>query len=116
MFRGKDKSRKNSAGSGSGAPQVFRVRTPRGREVFGILEQRLGGNHMMIRCLDGKSRTCRVPGRLRTRLWLREGNVVLVEPWEIGGDEKGDIIWKYNPAEVDWLKRKGFLKTAESEF
>jgi translation initiation factor 1A len=96
--------------------QIFRVKTPRGREVLGILEQRLGGNHMLIRCLDGKSRTCRVPGRLRMRLWLREGDCVLVEPWEIGGDEKGDILWKYNPAEVDWLKRKGFLKTAESEF
>ncbi|UZE94031.1 MAG: translation initiation factor eIF-1A [Candidatus Pacearchaeota archaeon] len=96
--------------------EVFRVRLPRGKEVLGILEQRLGGNRMTIKCLDGKSRICRVPGRLRRRLWLREGNVVLVEPWELGGEEKGDIIWKYHPAEVDWLRRKGFLKTLEEEF
>jgi len=95
---------------------VFRVRLPRDREVLGVLERRLGANHMLVRCLDGKTRTCRVPGRLRRRLWLREGNVVLVEPWELGGETKGDIIWKYNPAEVDWLRKKGFLKTLEEEF
>ena len=118
MFKGKDHSRKNSAGSGpaSGEQQVFRVRMPRDNEVLGILEQRLGGNHMMIKCLDGKARTCRVPGRLRRKLWLREGDVVLVELWEIGGEDKGDILWKYHPAEVDWMKKRGFLKTTESEF
>lgn len=99
-----------------GSGEVFRVRLPKGNEVLGILEQRLGANHMLIRCLDGKTRTCRVPGRLRRKLWLREGNVVLVQLWEIGGEKKGDIIWKYNPAEVDWLKKKGFLKTLEEEF
>lgn len=99
-----------------GEQQVFRVRLPRGNEVLGILEQRMGANHMLIRCMDGKSRNCRVPGRMKRRLWLREGDVVLVEPWELGGEERGDIIWKYNPAEVDWLRRKGFLKTAEEEF
>ena len=99
-----------------GQEEVFRVRLPRGKEVLGILEQRLGANRMLIKCFDGKSRVCRVPGRLKRRLWLREKNIVLVEPWEFGGDEKGDIIWKYNPAQVDWLKRKGFLKTVEAEF
>ena len=99
-----------------GQEEVFRVRLPRGKEVLGILEKRLGENRMLIKCFDGKSRVCRVPGRLKRRLWLREKNIVLVEPWEFGGDEKGDIIWKYNPAQVDWLKRKGFLKTVEAEF
>ncbi len=110
MAKYKKSSRKTLEG------EVFRVRLPRGREVLGILERRLGANHMLIRCLDGKSRICRVPGRLKRRLWLREGNVVLVEPWELGGNEKGDIIWKYRPNEVEWLRKKGFLKTIEKEF
>ena len=112
--RGKNKKRKNKSPAPQG--EVFRVRLPRGTEIMGVLEQRLGANHMLIKCLDGKSRTCRVPGRLRRRLWLRPGNIVIVEPWEIGGETKGDVIWKYNPAEVEWLKRKGFLKTVEAEF
>jgi len=96
--------------------EVFRVRLPRGKEVLGVLEQRLGANHMLVRCLDGKSRVCRVPGRLKRKLWLRENDIVLVEPWELNGDKKGDVLLKYNNAEIDWLRRKGFLKTAESEF
>ncbi|MEM4152657.1 MAG: translation initiation factor eIF-1A [Candidatus Pacearchaeota archaeon] len=96
--------------------EVMRVPLPKGNQVIGILEQRLGANHMLVKCLDGKSRNCRVPGRLKRKLWLREGDVVLVEPWEIGGEKRGDILIKYNPAQIEWLKKKGFLKTTELEF
>ncbi len=96
-------------------PEVIRVRLPRGKEVLGILEQRLGASRMLVKCLDGKSRNCRVPGRLKRKLWLREGDVILVEPWEFD-NEKGDIIFKYNPAAISWLKRKGYLKDIAGEF
>jgi len=48
---------------------VSRAPLPKEGEVIGIIEQRLGGNKMMVNCLDGKSRNCRVPGRLRRRLF-----------------------------------------------
>jgi len=92
-----------------------RVRTPKGREVIGILEQRVGGSRSKVRCMDGKTRICRIPGRLKRHLWVREGDTLLVEPWEFGGDEKCDILWKYNQTQVVWLKQKGFLKQM-SEF
>lgn len=112
----KDKSKKNAPKQPSaGAEGPIRVRLPKDKEVLGILDQRLGASRMSVRCLDGKSRNCRVPGRLRRRLWLREGDVVLVEPWEFD-DTKGDVIFKYNPAAVAWLKRKGYLKEIEGEF
>ena len=90
--------------------EVGRTRIPKREEVIGIIEQRLGGNRMLVKCFDGKSRICRVPGRLKRRLWLRARDVVLIEPWEYGGDEKGNILFKYTRAQIDWLKRKGFLK------
>lgn len=93
----------------------IRVRLPRGKEILGIIEQRLGGNKMMVGCLDGKSRNCRVPGRLKRELWLRPGDVVIVEPWEFDS-EKGDVIFKYRPNQIEWLKRKGYLKTEITEF
>ncbi len=97
--------------------QIIRVRIPKGKEVLGIVEQRLGGSRMRVRCLDGKGRICRIPGRLRRALWVRENNVVIVEPWELGGDAKGDIIYKYHgKAEVDFLKKKGLLENLEEEF
>ena len=94
---------------------VTRVRLPRGEETIGIIEQRLGGNKMLVNCLDGKTRNCRVPGRLKRELWLRPGDVVIVEPWELDKN-KGDIIFKYRPNQIEWLKNKGYLKKDTLEF
>ncbi len=93
--------------------ELRRVKLPRGNQTLGILERRLGGSRCQVRCLDGKTRICRIPGRLKRRLWVREGNVVLVEPWELSGDEKGDIIFKYSKAQVQLLRRRGFLDNIE---
>ncbi len=96
---------------------LLRVRLPQGKEVLGIVTQRLGASRMRVSCLDGKERVCRIPGRLRRRLWVRESNVVIVEPWELGGDKSGDVIYKYrSKAEVNFLKKKGYLKNIEEEF
>ncbi len=93
----------------------FRVRLPHGREVIGVLEQRLGAARMLVKCFDGHSRICRVPGRLKRRLWLREGDIIIVEPWEHQSDKKGDVLFKYSKAAEQWLRRKGFIKI-ETEF
>ena len=93
--------------------QFIRVRTPRGKQVLGIIEQRLGGSRMNVRCLDGKTRMCRIPGRLKRRLWIREGDVLLIEPWEYDKD-KGDVIFKYTKSQIEWLQKKGYLKGLES--
>lgn len=91
---------------------IQRVRLPKGREVFGILVQRLGSSRSRVRCLDGKERICRIPGRLKRRLWVRGGELVLVEPWEYAND-KGDIVHKFKYSQVNWLKKKGYLKGLE---
>src|SRR3989338_152121 len=93
--------------------EISRIMLPRGRQTFGIIEQRLGGSRMNVRCLDGKARVCRIPGRLTRKLWVRENDIVIVEPWEYSGDEKGDIIYKYTPTQTGFLKRKGYLKQLE---
>jgi|SRR3990167_6451832 len=92
--------------------EISRVKLPRGRQTFGIVDQRLGASRMRVRCLDQKTRICRIPGRLKRKLWIREGDLVLVEPWEFDA-EKGDIIFKYRPSQIDWIKRKGYLKQLE---
>lgn len=97
--------------------QVFRVRIPKRNEVLGVVKERLGGSRMRVLCLDGKERICRIPGRLRRSLWVRQNNIILVEPWELGGDKKGDVIFKYrNKAEIEFLRKKGYLKNIEEEF
>jgi translation initiation factor 1A len=92
---------------------LLRVKLPRGDQVLGLLEQRLGGSRTRIRCLDGKTRICRIPGRLKRFLWVREGDIVLIEPWELGGDDKGDIVFKYKKNQTDFLRNKGYLRGLE---
>jgi len=96
-------------------PKIKRAKLPRDKEIIGIIEQRLGGNKMQVACLDGKSRICRVPGRLRRKLWLRPADVVIIELWELD-KEKGDVLYKYRDNEINWLKANGYLKTESEEF
>ena len=88
--------------------QKIRVKLPRNRELIGLIDQRVGASRMLVKCSDGKTRNCKVPGRLRRSLWIREGDFVIVKPWEFD-DSKGDILFKYTPASIDQLKKKGFL-------
>ena len=108
---GFDKSKDNNQEE----PKITRARLPRGKEVIGIIEQRLGGNKMLVNCLDGKTRICRVPGRLKRQLWLRPNDVVIIEPWELD-HEKGDVIYKYRLNQIEWLKRNNYLETEKTEF
>lgn len=107
--------KKNSNSDSPQENQPIRVKLPRGKEVIGVIEQRLGGNRMSVSCTDKITRNCRVPGRLKRRLWLRPGDVIIVEPWEFD-NEKGNIMFKYTPTQIQWLKNKGYLKTEETEF
>ena len=91
-----------------------RVRMPRQGEFIGIIIQRYGGNRMEVKASDGKKRNCRVPGKYRRSLWLRPRDIVLIVPWK-DDDEKGDIIYKYKPIQVDFLKKNGYLKQLEEQ-
>jgi translation initiation factor 1A len=98
----------------TGPPEVVtRVRMPKPPECFGLVEQRCGGSRMIVRCFDGKTRMCRIPGRLKKGLWVRERDIIIVEPWEYGGDEKGNVLFKYRPNQVEFLKKKGHLAAME---
>ena len=94
--------------------QKVRVRFPRGKELIGIIDQRVGGSRMLVKCSDGKTRNCKVPGRLRRGMWLREGDYIIIEPWEFD-NTKGSILFKYNPNAVTKLKEKRMLDGIESD-
>ena len=109
------KTEDNNSGSSENTQEKVRVRLPKEGEVIGIIEQRLGGNKIMVNCLDGKTRNCRVPGRLKRKLWLRPNDVVIVELWELDKN-RGDVIFKYRPTEVEWLRKNGYLEKEVTEF
>jgi translation initiation factor 1A len=69
----------------------------------------LGAGRFKVNCKDKKERICRVSGKFKKREWVNTGDVVLVEPWTVQSDERGDIIWKYKRAQVEWLRNKGYI-------
>ena len=87
--------------------EVERLRVPRKGEIFGIVEQMSGFDRLRVRCKDGHVRMCRIPGKIRKRLWVRANDVVIVRPWEVQGDEKGDIVYRYTRTQLFWLQKKG---------
>lgn len=95
--------------------KIARAPLPKKGQMIGIIEQRLGGNKMNVNCTDGKTRNCRVPGRLKRKLWLRPNDVVIIEPWELDNN-KGDVLFKYKPNQIEWLKANGYLEKERMEF
>ena len=91
---------------------ITRVRTPRKDqgEVLAIVENMLGANRVKLRCMDGVVRMGRIPGSMKKKTWIREGDIVIAVPWDFQ-DTKADVIWKYTRPQVNWLERKGFLKS-----
>jgi len=90
--------------------EVKKTRIPKPGELIGEVITMLGNRRMNVRCSDGKTRLCRIPGKIRKRLQIKEGDFLLIEPWEIEKDTKGDILWRYSFQDVEWLTKKGFLK------
>ena len=111
----KDKSKNRSKVVVDGEEKIVRVKLPKGREVIGIIAQRVGGSRMLVSCMDGKTRNCKVPGGKRRGLWLREGDAIIVEPWEFD-DDKGSVLYKYTENQMRKLEEMGKLTTSDEEF
>jgi len=90
--------------------EPIRVRIPKEGEILGMVISMLGGSRVLVQCTDGKERICRIPGAIRRNIWVREGDAVVIEPWKIQGEKRGDITWRYTAIQADWLKRKGYYK------
>lgn len=89
--------------------EIKRVRTPSGDEVLGIVLRKVGGGKYQVYCTDGRERICRIPGSKKRGLWVKRDSVVLVDPWDIQGDEKGDIVESFSQAQQDWLEDRDYL-------
>ena len=82
---------------------------PSANDVLGMAVRMLGFDRILVKCQDGKERLCRVRGKLKRRVWIREGDIVLVSPWEFQSDTRGDIFWRYRKNQTEWLRSHGYL-------
>ena len=60
---------------------IVRVKLPnkRIREQFAQAELMLGSNHIRVRCSDGVTRLGRIKGKIKKRVWIREGDILIVK-------------------------------------
>lgn len=77
-------------------------------QEYGQVMKMLGNGRCDVQCFDGTKRLCHIRGKMRKKVWVMMGDIVLVSLRDFQ-DEKGDIILKYNSDEAKNLKTYGEL-------
>ena len=96
--------------SGDSTDTKIRVKMPNKKvnEMFALASQILGGRRVTVLCEDGETRMARIPGKMRRRQWVREGDLIIVWPWDFQ-DSKADVKHRYTKTQAMYLSRKGVL-------
>ncbi len=92
-----------------GAPVEYRLKLPEQGQVIGLVIKLEGATRFRVKCGDGKERLCIIPGRLKRRFWIKENDVVIVKPWVVQSDERGDIVWRYSILDISKLRDRGMV-------
>ena len=72
-------------------------------QEYAQIMKMLGNGRLEVFCFDGEKRQATIRGKLRKKVWMNLGDVVLVSLREYQ-NEKCDVLHKYNPDEVRKLK------------
>jgi len=75
-----------------------------GSTICGVIRH-LGGDYLLAKCIDGVDRKIRIPGKMRRKVWISEGDLILVAVWDFSPD-KGEVLYKYSKSEVNRLIEK----------
>lgn len=73
-----------------------------------VVLRNLGGGFLEALCTDGETYKAWIPGRMRRRVWIREGDVILFLPWGTN-DMKGEVVYRYLRGEVEELIKRGLI-------
>jgi len=68
----------------------------------------LGNGRLEAFCFDGVKRLCHIRGKLRKKVWVNQGDIILVGLRDYQ-DAKADVILRYNAEEARNLKAYGEL-------
>ena len=75
-------------------------------QEYGQILRLLGNGRLEANCFDGKKRICTIRGKMRGRVWMNSGDIILVSLREFG-DDKADVIHKYYPVEAFEMQESG---------
>nr|WCZ58573.1 translation initiation factor 1A [Andalucia godoyi] len=96
------KNRRRGANNTEGTKRELIIREE-GQEYAQVLRM-LGNGRLEAKCFaDAKTRQCHIRGKMRKKVWINVGDIVLISTREYQ-DEKADVIHKYTPDEARALK------------
>jgi len=113
MPKNKGKGGKSRRRGKNDANEQFNKRELRGKdegEEYGQVIKMLGNGRLEAFCYDGKTRQCRIRGKLQKKVWINKDDIILVSLRDFE-DGKCDVIHKYTPDEIAQLKKSGKLPT-----
>ncbi|CBK21450.2 uncharacterized protein [Blastocystis hominis] len=82
-------------------------------QEYGRVNKMLGNGRVECYCFDGKTRLCNIRGKMRKKVWIGVGDIVLIGLRDFQ-DDKADIIMKYTPDEARQLKAYGEIPENET--
>jgi len=100
-----------------GGEEVGRLPLPRRNrgEVFGIASQLLGAARIRVMCEDNVSRMGRITGKMKKKMWIREGDLLIIRPWGFQ-EGKADILFRYSRTQSQYLSRRNLLPASMNLF
>ena len=108
-------ARLESPEGGTGGKIRVKMPNKKVNEMFALADQILGGRRVSVLCADGETRMARITGKMRRRQWVREGDLIIVWPWDFQ-DAKADVKHRYSKTQSMYLSRKGVLPESVDVF
>ena len=101
------KGAKNSKRRGGDEDKHELIFKEEGQEYAQVVRM-LGGGRLEAFCYDGTTRLCHIRGKMRKKIWVAAGDIILVGLRDFQ-DSKADVIHKYKTEEARNLKSYGEL-------
>ncbi len=100
-----------------GGEEVGRLPLPRRNrgEIFGVANQLLGAARIRVMCEDSVSRMGRITGKMKKKMWIRAGDLLILRPWGFQ-EGKADILFRYSRTQATYLSRKNLLPASIDVF
>lgn len=108
MPKNKGKGGKNRRRGKNEGEEKRELITKDEEQEYAKVTRMLGQGRLEAYCMDGKTRQCHIRGKMRKKVWVGNGDIILVSLREYQ-DEKGDVILKYSADEARELKAIGEL-------
>jgi translation initiation factor 1A len=100
-----------------GGQELGRLPMPRRArgEIFGVANQLLGAARIRVMCEDNLSRMGRITGKMKKKMWIREGDLLILRPWGFQ-EGKADILFRYSRTQATYLARRNLLPASVDVF